>query len=73
MMTHAAHGIAYAGNCVLSVNINPAGRKAEALKISDVVVKKSEDDMLSSLSLGSLLCVGYPKLLKNGHRDCRES
>ena len=81
MMTHAAHGIAYVGNlsicpqmrCVLNFGTNSVERRAEALKkISDVIVKKSEGDMLSSLSLGNLLCVDCAKLLKNGHRDCRK-
>ena len=81
MMTHAAHGIAYVGNlsmcpqmtCVLNFSTNSVERRAEALKkISDVIVKKSEGDMLSSLSLGNLLCAGCAKLLKNGHRDCRK-
>ena len=81
MMTHAAHGIAYVGDlsmcpqmtCVLNFGTNSVERRAEALKkISDVIVKKSEGDMLSSLWLGNLLCVGCAKLLKNGHRECRK-
>jgi len=79
MITHAAHGIAYVGNssvcpekaCVLNVGINPTERRMEAMRrISDVMVKKSEGDMLSSLLLGNLLCADCAKLLKNGHRDC---
>jgi len=79
-MTHAAHGIAYIGNlrvcpertCVLNAGINPTERRMEALgRISDVLVKKSEGDVLSSLSLGNLLCASCAKLMKNGHRDCR--
>ena len=80
-MTHAAHGIAYVGNlsvcperaCVLNVGINRAGRRMEALRrVSDVMVNKSEGDVLSSLSLGNLLCADCAKLLKTGHRDCRK-
>ena len=40
-------------------------------KIPDVVVKKSEGDMLSPIVLGDLLCAGCAKRLMNGHRDCR--
>jgi len=81
MMVHAAHGIAYVGNlsacpqrvCILNVPISSSERRAEALrKISDVVAKKSEGDMLSSLSLGNLLCTDCARLLKSGHRDCRK-
>ena len=80
-MTHAAHGIAYLGNlrvcpqrvCILNFGIEPAERRTDTLrKISDVIVKKSEGDMLSSLSLGNLLCANCAKLLKDGHRDCRK-
>ena len=79
MMTHAAHGIAYVGNlsvcprtaCLLNFTIKFPERRMEALKmISDVMVRKSKGDMLSSLSLGSLLCMDCTRLLKNGHRDC---
>ena len=79
MMTHAAHGIAYVGNlsacprraCLLNFPVKPPEWRVEALKmISDVMVQKSEGDMLSSLSLGSLLCMDCVILLKNGHRDC---
>ncbi|KAF9646061.1 hypothetical protein BDM02DRAFT_3271277 [Thelephora ganbajun] len=79
MMTHAAYGIVYVGNlrvcpekaCVLNVGINPAERRVEALKkISDVMVKKSEGDVLSSLSFGNLVCTDCANLLKYGHRDC---
>ena len=81
LMTHAAHGIAYVGNlsvcpqkpCLLNFATKPPEQSAEALKtISDVMVQKSEGDMLSSLSLGNLLCVNCAKLLKSGHRDCRK-
>ena len=81
IMTHATHGIAYVGDlsmwpqmtCVLNFGTNSVERRAEALKkISDVIVKKSEGDMLSSLRLGNLLCAGCAKFLKNGYRECRK-
>ena len=80
-MTHAAHGVAYVGNlricpqrtCVLNFAADSAEQRAEALKkISDVIVKRSEGDMLSPLSLGNLLCAGCAKLPKSSHRGCQK-
>ena len=76
MVTHAAHSIAYVeAVCPQRVCASNAGaaplERIEALrKISDVMVKKSEGDMLSPFSLGNLLCADCERLLKNGHRDC---
>ena len=61
------------GACVSDVGINPGERRTEALKkISDALVKNSEGDMLSSLSLGNILCADCARRLENIHRDCRK-
>lgn len=63
-MTHVAHGFSYVENlrmcpqmsCVL-YGINSTERKVEAPgKVSDVIVKRSDGDMLLPLSLGNLSC-----------------
>ena len=79
-MAYTAHTIAYTCDlgacsdraCALNVGIDLTERRMEALKkIFDVIVRKSEGDMLSSLALGNLLCVGCARRLENSHRDCR--
>ena len=80
-MTHTAHTIAYTWDlgvcadqaCVLNVGIRPAEWRVEALKkVSDVLVKNSEGDMLSSFQFGGVCCADCAKRLKNSHRDCRK-
>ena len=81
-MTYTAQTIAYTWDlgacieraCVLNVGMNPAERRTEALKISDAIVRKSEGDILSPLSLGSLLCADCTRRLRleNDNRNLRE-
>jgi len=81
MMTHAAYGIVYLRDlgvcpdrlCLLNVSVSPAeGRKEALKKISDVIFERSEGDMLSPLSFGTLVCVGCAKRLEKAHLDCRK-
>jgi len=80
-MTHVAQNIAYTWDlggcpesaCVLNVDTNLTKRRMEALeKISNVLVKNSEGDILSSLRFGNPFCADCAKRLKNIHRDCRK-
>ena len=79
VMAYAAQTIAYTWDllvcpkrvCALYIGTGPAERRVEVLKkISVVIAKKSEGDMLSSLLFGNLLCVGCAERLTNGHRAC---
>ena len=79
-ITYATQTIAYTWDlgmcsetaCILNVDIN-LERRTEALKkISDVIVKKSEGDILSSLKLMDIFCVDCAHRLKSSHRDCRK-
>ena len=81
VMTYTAQTIAYTWDlgacperaCVLSVGINPTNRRMEALKkISDAILKESKGDMLSSLTLGGVLCEDCARRLENIHRGCRK-
>jgi hypothetical protein len=58
-------------SCALNVGTKPGERRMEAsMKISDVLVKNSEGDMLSSLRFGDFFCADCAKRLKDS--DCRE-
>jgi len=79
-MSYTAQTIAYTWDlgacpnrtCALNVGINLTEQRADALrKIFDVIVRKSEGDMLSSLAFGNHLCAGCTRRLENSHRDCR--
>jgi len=82
-ITHAAYGIVYGRDlgvcpdrsCILNVGVNPAGARREALnKISDVMpFGEIGGDMLSPLSLGTLVCVKCAKRLEKVHLDCRKA
>ena len=57
------------GTCVMI--FTPHTKQMETLKkIFGVIVKKSEDDLLSPLSFENLLCVGCERPLVSAHRDC---
>ena len=80
-MTIVAHNVVYFGNlgvcaekaCVLNVGINPPERRMEALKkLVDVLVHKNEGEMLSSLSLGTLVCTNCAKRVETMHLDRRK-
>ena len=62
-------GVCVGGACALGVG---AGQRVGALnKIFKVMVEGSEGDMLSSLSLGPLVCMYCAKQLEEVHADCR--
>jgi hypothetical protein len=59
--------------CILNVGISHKKRRIEALnKISCGILKESEGDLLSSLSLKNLLCADCAGRLEKIHRDCRK-
>ena len=54
--------------CVLKVNTD----LTEVLEIFDVMLRKTEEDMLSSPSLGTSICVGCARRLEKTHLGCRK-
>ena len=81
VMVRVSHSIVYGGNlrvcpqkeCVLNAGTNPIGRRMEALKkIFNIMIDKSNGDMLSPLSLGDLVCVNCARLLEDTYLGCRE-
>jgi len=57
------------GVCVLSAGNNPPERRTEALnRIYDAMVKEGKGDVLSSFSLGSIVCVNCAKTPEQAHR-----
>ena len=81
VMTIAAYSIVYNGNlkvcrekaCVLNAGVdNTEGRMKALEKIFDVMVARSEGDMLSPLSFGTLVCVDCGELLEQAHLGCRK-
>ena len=81
VMTYIAHTVVYTWDlgacseraCVLSVGINLTNQRMEALKKTfDAILKESKGDMLSSLTLGSLLCGDCARRLENTHCGCRK-
>ena len=74
-MTYTAQTIAYTwdvGGCGRGACALDDGLIGAFKKISDVLAKSSEGDVLSSLRCGDIFCAGCAKWLKNGHRDCRK-
>ena len=80
-MIIAAYRIVYIGSlgvcagrtCVLNVGIDHMERRMKALEnIFDVMAGRSEGDMLSPLSLGTLACVDCAERLEKAHVGCRE-
>ena len=80
-MTYAGQTIGYSWDvgmcsemaCASNVRMGPGERRMEVLKkISDMIVSKSEGDVLSPLLLGNVLCAGCTERLKNSHRECRK-
>ena len=77
-MTSTAYVIAYTwdlgvcadGACVLNVDMNPAERRMETLKKISARLK-SEGNVLSSLSLGNILCADCARWLEGNYRDCQ--
>ena len=66
-------GVCTDGSCVLHAPVNPAeGRKDAINKIFDAILRGSEVDMLSPLSLGTLVCKNCAKWLESTHVDCRK-
>ena len=81
MMILAAYSVVYMGGlevcvemeCTLSVDTNHIESRMEALeKVFHVIAGRSEGDMLSSLSLGTLVCVDCATLLEKAHLDYRK-
>ena len=77
----AAHVIVYQRDlgvcpnrsCVLNVGIEPIGRRMDALRrIFNVVFAGIERDMLSPLSLGTLVCVNCANRLEKAYLHCRK-
>lgn len=80
-MTLVAHSIVYVGDlgvcgesaCALNIGINRTEQRARAQKkIFDVIVGITQGDMLSPLSLGTLVCVDCANRLEKTHLDCRK-
>jgi len=76
MAVLAAHRIAYTGDlgvcpkraCILDASTNRIEQRMKALNdIFDVMVGRSEGDMLSPLSFGTLVCVNCTRRLEKVH------
>ena len=80
-MTLAAHSVVYTGNlgacaenvCILNVGIGSTERRTEAQKkILDAMLGMIQVNMLSPLSLGTLVCVNCAKRAEKAHLGCRK-
>ena len=77
----AAHSVVYTGNlgtcaekvCILNVGIDPTEQRVEAQrKLLNAMLGKNQGDMLSPLSLGTLVCVNCAKRAEKAHLGCRK-
>ena len=76
----AAHRIAYTGDlgvcperCILSTGTNRIQQRVKALNdIFNVMVERSEGDLLSPLSLGTIVCVNCAKRVEKVYLDFRK-
>ena len=79
-MTYTGQTIAYTWDlgpcaeraCVLNAGLSPIKGRMEALKKTSDGMLRREGDLLSSLSLGNLVCAGCARRLEDIHRDCRK-